>query len=289
MEMPFSHDDIRHTYEPLHDHLLTRDIIRRYALNARDVREVALEGLDLSGAGQVLDLGCGYGFFSEKLGGRLQQGAAILGIDMVDGDNRFRFLETAGRHGYHGDFILGRADLIRDLGEASFDLVIASYSLYFFPHLMGDIARILSDKGVFIAVTHSRHSLEEVTRFVPLCMEKAGLAPPAEIAIHRLFREFSLEDGGVGLSRYFGSVERIVYPNRLIFPPEGVGDCVSYFLKKRYLLMKDASEIDPQKQEDMVSCFKTMVYEHARRHGGIDITKDDAVFRCFSPLRRGEV
>jgi len=285
----FSQDDIRLTYEPIRDHILTGDIIRRYARNARDIREVALEGLDLSRVRQALDLGCGYGFFTEKLGGRLHHGAGVLGIDVVNRHNRDRFLETVGRLGYNGDFTQGRADLIRDMDKARFDLVIASYSLYFFPHLMGEIARILSRSGVFIAVTHSRHSLKEVTRYVPLCMEKAGFIPPVELAISRLFREFSLEDGGAELSRYFGSVEEIIYPNRLHFPFERVGDCVSYLVKKRYLLMKDVSETDPQKLEDMLFSFNTMIYEHARLHGEVDITKDDAVFRCFSPVGRGEV
>jgi SAM-dependent methyltransferase len=283
MGMLFSQDDIRQTYEPIRDHILTRDIIRKYARNARDIREVALEGLDLSRVKQALDLGCGYGFFTEKLEGRLHEGAGVLGIDVIDLNNRERFLETTGRMGYRGDFIQGRADLIRDMDAARFDLVIASYSLYFFPHLMGEIARILSPEGVFIAVTHSRESLKEVMKYVPLCMEKVGITPPGEIAISRLFREFSLEDGGEELSRHFGSVERIIYPNRLNFPFEGVGDCVSYLDKKRYLIMKDVSETDPQKLEDMVFYFKAMVYEHARKHGGVDITKDDAVFRCFCP------
>jgi SAM-dependent methyltransferase len=284
----FSQEDIRQTYEPINDHILTRDIIRRYARNARDIREVALEGLDLSGVRQALDLGCSYGFFTEKLEGRLSPGAGILGVDVIDLNNRDRFLQTILGMGYNGDFIQGRADLIRDMDTGRFDLVVASYSLYFFPHLVGEISRILSPKGIFVAVTHSRDSLKEVTRFLPLCMEKVGVAAPLEIAIHRLFGEFSLEDGGPGLSRHFRTVERILYPNRLQFPFEQVGDCVNYLDRKRYLLLKDVSETDPQKLEDMLVYFKNMVYEHAREHGAIDITKDDAVFRCFSPIRRGE-
>lgn len=283
----FSQDDIRNTYGPIKDHILTSDIIRRYARNVRDIREVALEGLDLSRTGHALDLGCGYGFFTEKLEGRLGEGASILGIDVIDRNNRDRFLQTVEKMGYHGDFIQGRADLIKDMAGARFDLVVASYSLYFFPHLVGEIARILSDKGVFVAVTHSRDSLKEVTRYVPLCMEKLGLTPPGDIAISRLFREFSLEEGGEELSRHFGSVERIVYPNHLRFPLDRVGDCVSYLDRKRFLIMKDVAETDPQKVEDVVVHFKRMVYEHARRNDGVDLTKDDAVFRCYFPEGRG--
>jgi SAM-dependent methyltransferase len=287
METLFSHEDIRNTYEPIGDHILSRDIIRTYASNSRDIREVALEGLDLTRTAQALDLGCSYGFFTEKLEGRLGAGAHVLGIDVIDRHNRARFLETVERMGYRGSFIQGKADLVRDMEGARFDLVVASYSLYFFPHLVGEIARILSPGGVFIAITHSRHALKEVTRYVPRSMEMAGLAPPEEIALSRLFRSFSSENGGRALSRHFGRVERIVYPNRLRFPPEKVGDCVSYLDKKRALIMKDVSESDPQKMEDVVFYFRKMVYAYARENGGFELTKDDAVFRCHFPEGRG--
>jgi SAM-dependent methyltransferase len=287
METLFSQDDIRSTYEPIKDHILSRDIIRTYASNTRDVREVALEGLDLTRVRQALDLGCSYGFFTEKLEGRLHGGAHITGIDVINRNNRDQFLATVDRMGYQGSFIQGSADLIKDIESGRFDLVAASYSLYFFPHLVGEIARILSPGGVFIAITHSRHALKEVTRYVPLSMGKAGLAPPDEIAISRLFRGFSLEDGGEALSRHFRRVERIVYPNRLHFPSGKVEDCLSYLDKKRALIMKDVPESDPQKRADVVSYFETMVYEHARENGGVDLTKDDAVFRCSFPKGRG--
>ncbi len=179
----YSRQDIRKTYELIQEHMRAKAIIREHALNRRDIREVALEGLDLSAVRRVLDLGCGYGFFTEKLQGRLHQGAHILGIDLVDRENRRVFLQTVKDIGYEGEFVRSRADIIRSMDESSFDMAIASYSLYFFPHLVGAIARVLSPEGVFIAVTHSKYSLREVTSFVPRCMERMGIVPPIVIAI----------------------------------------------------------------------------------------------------------
>ncbi len=283
----YSRQDIRKTYELIQEHMRTKAIIREHALNRRDIREVALEGLDLSGVRRVLDLGCGYGFFTEKLQGRLHQGAHILGIDLVDRENRRVFLQTVKDIGYEGEFVRSRADIIRSMDESSFDMAIASYSLYFFPHLVGAIARVLSPEGVFVAVTHSKYSLREVTSFVPRCMERMGIVPPAEIMINRLFRAFSLEEGEEMLSPFFGRVERVIYENDLLFPLDRIGECIDYLDKKKHLIFKEVMENHPQKVGDMVSYFNDMVFAYAKEHGRIVLTKDDAVFRCFRPRRRG--
>lgn len=283
----YSRQDIRKTYELIQEHMRAKAIIREHALNRRDIREVALEGLDLSGVRRVLDLGCGYGFFTEKLQGRLHQGAHILGIDLVDRENRRVFLQTVKDIGYEGEFVRSRADIIRSMDESSFDMAIASYSLYFFPHLVGAIARVLSPEGVFVAVTHSKYSLREVTSFVPRCMERMGIVPPGEIMINRLFRAFSLEEGEEMLSPFFGRVERVIYENDLLFPLDRIGECIDYLDKKKHLIFKEVMENHPQKVGDMVSYFNDMVFAYAKEHGRIVLTKDDAVFRCFRPRRRG--
>lgn len=283
----YSRQDIRKTYELIQEHMRTKAIIREHALNRRDIREVALEGLDLSAVRRVLDLGCGYGFFTEKLQGRLHQGAHILGIDLVDRENRRVFLQTVKDIGYEGEFVRSRADIIRSMDESSFDMAIASYSLYFFPHLVGAIARVLSPEGVFVAVTHSKYSLREVTSFVPRCMERMGIVPPGEIMINRLFRAFSLEEGEEMLSPFFGRVERVIYENDLLFPLDRIGECIDYLDKKKHLIFKEVMENHPQKVGDMVSYFNDMVFAYAKEHGRIVLTKDDAVFRCFRPRRRG--
>jgi len=283
----YPRQDIRKTYELIQEHMRTKAIIREHALNRRDIREVALEGLDLSAVRRVLDLGCGYGFFTEKLQGRLHQGAHILGIDLVDRENRRVFLQTVKDIGYEGEFVRSRADIIRSMDESSFDMAIASYSLYFFPHLVGAIARVLSPEGVFIAVTHSKYSLREVTSFVPRCMERMGIVPPGEIMINRLFRAFSLEEGEEMLSPFFGRVERVIYENDLLFPLDRIGECIDYLDKKKHLIFKEVMENHPQKVGDMVSYFNDMVFAYAKEHGRIVLTKDDAVFRCFRPRRRG--
>ncbi|MGC9323759.1 MAG: class I SAM-dependent methyltransferase [Desulfomonilia bacterium] len=286
MKPLFSHVDIKNTYEQIDDHRHTSMLIQRYAANSRDIRDVALEGLNLEACERVIDLGCGYGFFTEKLKGRLAPSATIVGIDVVNRSNREAFKATVSSMSYRAEYIQDSADIIVDMDDASWDLAIASYSLYFFPHLIPDISRILRPDGVFITLTHSRYSLQEVTTLVPGCMKISGLDPPGDLRIHRLFRSFSLEEGYEQLAGYFDRVERIMYDNSLTFPLDQVRDCIDYLDKKRYLIFKEVMEMHPHKIDEVVSHFNRAVSEHAEVHGKVIITKDDAVFRCFHPHRK---
>ena len=280
----FSYEDIRKTYEEVDWHRRTRMIIQKYALNTQDIRDAALAGLDIKQFRDVLDLGCGYGFFTERLKGKLNDQAKIIGIDVVNKNNRDTFLNTVTLMGYMGTFIQGSADIIADMAQESFDLVIASFSLYFFPHMIPWIAKVLRRTGLFIAVTHSRHTLHEVIRFVPSCMRAVGLTPPDDLRINRLFRVFSLEEGASQLSPHFEEVERILYENSLVFPFDQFDQCVEYLDNKKHLIFKEVSEIYPYKIEDVAAAFNMALFEHARLHGKVLITKDDGIFRCRLPV-----
>jgi ubiquinone/menaquinone biosynthesis C-methylase UbiE len=279
----FSDDDIRKTYEVVPDHKFTRDVITNYSTNQDDIREVALGGLDLKSCMKVLELGCGYGHFTEKLADRLANGAHITGMDLLEG-NRTGFMSALERTGYHGDFIKTGAEMIRDYPAQSFDLVIASYSLYFFPGLISEIARVLKPEGTFITITHSKFSLKEITRLIPHSLETIGLAPPKVIAINRLFLSFSQEEGQSKLAPYFRDIEMIRYPNAMIFPSEKIIDCINYISKKRFLLFKDITRQYPEKMDDVQLRIFQQVNVLARDKGSFTVTKDDAVFRCRMPM-----
>ncbi len=289
MTVLYSPKDIRNTYERIENQRRTRHIIREYALNRLDIRDLALSGLDLGCARRVLDLGCGYGFFTEKLMGRLPEDAYIQGMDIVNGDNKQAFEDIARSIGYSGRFMQADAGSITGMADGSYDLVIACYSLYFFPHLIPHIARILSPGGVCIAITHSRRSLQEVTAFIPGCMEMIGLSPPDEVMITQLLKAFSLENGQEMLRPHFAQVEKIVYPNTLVFPLDHLNDCVDYLDKKKHLILKDVSEKYAHRVDDMLLCLHRVLTDHARVNGEIIITKDDAIFRCFRPYGRDAI
>lgn len=279
----YSTEDIKKTYESIQNHIRTKHIILNYSKNAGDIRKVALEGLDLSKVERVLDLGCGYGFFTESLEGLLKKGTLILGMDLIDENNRDSFLTTVEGMGYRGEFIAENASSIKTMGDSSFDLIIASYSLYFFPYLIDEIARILSREGIFIAVTHTEYSLQEVIQMIPRCIEGLGLIPPDEILISRLFRTFSMENGEGQLAPYFEETEKIVFENSLTFPSEKVNDCIEYLEQKKHLLFKDIEASYPERMDDIISSFYRDILAFAQKGERIALTKDDVVFRCHKP------
>jgi len=279
----YSAEDIKRTYESIQNHKRTKHIILNYSKNGGDIRKVALDGLDLSKVRRVLDLGCGYGFFTESLKGLLKKGAFIVGMDLIDGRNRDSFLTTVAGMGYRGEFIADNANSIKTMGDSSFDLIITSYSLYFFPHLVAEIARILNDDGIFIALTHTEYSLQEVIQLIPRCIEGLGLVPPEEILISRLFKTFSMENGKAQLAPWFEKTEQIVFNNSLTFPSENVNDCIEYLERKRHLLFKDTQDNYPERIDDIISSFYGGILEFAQKEDGIALTKDDVVFRCYKP------
>jgi SAM-dependent methyltransferase len=279
----YSEEDISRTYEKVHDHKFTKDIISRYSTNRHDVREIALSGIDLSRVRNALDLGCGYGLFEEKLEGRLAPDASITGIDIVD-SNEAPFLRTVVKCGYSGTFIRDGADYITAIDNRIYDLIIASYSLYFFPHLIEDISRILKTDGVFITITHSRDSLKEITDLIPSSMEQTGITAPDEFAINKLLKAFCLEDGYQQLKPHFEKVEMLPYNNAMLFSPDNLSDCVEYIAKKRALLFKDIIDSHPHKIGDIEDNFYKRLYEQTVSKGLLNITKDDAIFRAFNPL-----
>ncbi len=279
----YTNNDITRTYRKIDDHIDTGRYILSYSKNTADIRDVALEGLDLRGVESAIDLGCSYGFFTEKMAPRLGKSAFITGIDIVDEENRDSFLRIVEAAGRRGRFIGGSADQVKHFESRTFDLVVASYSLYFFPHLIGEIGRILRRGGIFIAVTHTERSLDEIIGLIPGTMSRVGLESSGELAIRRLFRAFSMESGREKLEEFFDRIEIVVYPNKLVFPKENIEDCIDYLYKKRCLLFKEVIDEKPELLEHVMGEIFGELKAIAQREGAVEITKSDCIFRCYGP------
>lgn len=247
-------------------------IIRARSTNPVDVREAALDGLDLSAAREVLDLGCGFGFMSETLARRVAAGAKITGVDEWPSDET-PFLDRVRCAGCKGTFVCAHVDSTLPWPDRHFDLIVCCYSLYFFVEVLPELARTLAPDGVFVAVTHSEANIRGQ-------LPDAGLTEAAD-GLLRLTHRFSAENGARLLDRWFGEIRRIDYPNSLVFEREHMEELLAYLRFKLPILIPDAPT-----EREVLGRLERYCRAVLARSGQLTIDKSDAVFRCRRPKWR---
>lgn len=255
-------------------HEAVSEIIRRHSANHRDVRQVALAGRDLSSVERVLDLGCGFGFMAEAVARRAAPEAVIVGVDAGD-ENEAAFLAHVGRTGRRAEF--ERFEVRSELPwpAASFDLVLSSYSLYFFPQILPEIARVLTPGGRLLAVTHDEAGVREQV----MLME----GDPRTSELLRVVRRFSAENAAGQLACHFRRVERIDYPNRLVFEAGDIDELVQYLNFKVHLLVS-RGEAEERLARRLCAGLKDVLAEREQ----VVVSKNDAVFWAEGARRGSE-
>jgi SAM-dependent methyltransferase len=259
-------------YKSPTDHESISAIIRRRSTNQADVREVALRDLDLSVIEDVLDLGCGFGFMSKVLADRAAPNARFVGVDAWPTDEA-PFLSNVLANGRTGSFTCMKIGSHLPWPDQTFDLVVCCYSLYFFVDVLPDIARVLKPHGTFLTITHSESSIVGD-------LPAAGFADAAA-GLLSLIRQFSAENGLDILRKWFGQVTQINYKNNLRFEPEHADELLTYLQFKLPFLVPGSSPDD-----NLPTALKRYVVRSLRETGELIIDKNDAVFRCGSPLCR---
>ncbi|MBM3695992.1 MAG: class I SAM-dependent methyltransferase [Actinobacteria bacterium] len=246
-------------------------IIRRHSTNPADIRQEALRGIDLSGATRLLDVGCGYGAMVEALAGRIRPGVEVIGVDIYCSDEEV-FVARARAITGSARFICRRLDSRLDFPDQYFDAVIAAYSLYFFPRLIPELARVLKPDGVLVSLTHSESNFQGM-------LAAMGVSP-RQSAMHSLLSRFSAENGATRLAEHFGAVESRPYPNTLVFRAEDLED---YLALVRFKLPSLLPAGDPAlgRPEALLAWARELL----ARAGCVSIEKDDAVFIATEPRR----
>lgn len=253
-------------------HAAISELIRRRSVNRADVREVALAGLDLGDAKSVLDLGCGFGFMTEAIAPRVAADALIVGIDACEA-NEQPYLACVAASGRRGEFSCRRIESRLEWPDESFDLVLASYALYFFPEVVADIARVLARHGVFLAVTHTERSCRELLRAVGL--------PETNAPLLRTICGFSAESGAEQLSRWFDEVEHVRYENALVFDGDAPDDLLTFVRFKLPLLLPEITAGD-----ELPETIAQAVHSYIEQDTPLRLDKEDAAFRCRRPRKR---
>lgn len=129
--------------------------------NANIHYDALLEGIVPPGAARALDVGCGDGFLSARLAGRLGPGGHVVGLDAdagVLGRARERFPD-AGVEWVHADVMTAA------LEPGSFDAVVSNAALHHVPDTAAALTRLAAlvrPGGVVAVVGFARTDLREL-------------------------------------------------------------------------------------------------------------------------------
>ena len=262
-------------------HRFTADIIKRHSTNRDDIRKVALDGLNVKWCKNILELGCGFGFFTEALKGKVHPDAVVTGVDIIR-DYEPLFLEACKRAGIKGDFTSSGASVVKDLKDRSVDLVICSYSLYFFPEIVPDISRILKSDGLLVATVHNRKNMNELVSFARDVLASNGMLNQDErLPIEIFISSFSSENGHEILSPWFQDIQVTNYSNTLVFKPGDIYSLIEYFrFKCPFLLSRVKDKVETV--FDLLEVHLQKSFTESRSN--FTISKDDTIFVCSNPL-----
>ena len=270
-------------YGNINQHRSIADLIRKRSTNKRDVRDVALENINLNEMLTILDLGCGFGFFTEALKGRVPTRTAVTGVDLIPGHEPL-YLQACAQAGVQCRFIPGNVSVITSFKDQSFDLVLCSYALYFFPEMVPHIARILKPGGIFTTITHDSQNMGELFDCIKNIMDRHYAQIEHLLPAERIIREFSAENGMAILAHWFGQVKTIDYPNALVYHMDDMQEIIDYFhFKSPFFLTGTNIE-----GKDIAIHLPTLLQQKSHATNGVVISKNDRIFICSDP-RTNEV
>jgi len=272
--------DLADVFNDVSAHMLISGIIRNQLTNDRDVREEAFRGLDFSGCREILDIGCGFGFFSGGLAGKLDSDAVITGIDRHE-KYRQSYKETAENAGIKNNFISEGISAISRFDESSCDLVICSYALYFFPEFIPDVARILKDDGLFIVITHSCPHMKELTFLVKGILASENIPHERLLPYELLINRFCDYNGTGLLSPWFSNIIRKEFRSEIVFSPSDFEKFAEYFRFKFPFFILCGKE----DENKLTRLILNRVAQLLEETGSFNITKDDTIFICSKPMK----
>lgn len=253
-------------------------MIARHLSNKLDIRQQAFDQLDLSATKDILDLGCGFGFFTEALGGKVHPEARITGIDRFPEYEWFYF-QSCERAGIKANFRSNGIGLLSELPSDSYDLILCSYAMYFFPEYVGEISRILKPDGLFIAITHALPHMEEFCTYVRGVLKDNGLIVTIDLPYESLISRFSDQNGVEILEKEFKNIKTVRYKCKLNFGPDDHQDLIDYFNFKHHFFIPQMIDPEDKLHAKVISRLK----QDLKARNGIEVTKNDVIFVCRSP------
>lgn len=279
----FSDYDIEHSYYNSDALVRIQRLIAEHSTNKQDIRDIAFSDIDFEGVNHILDLGCAFGYSILGLKERIRPGTHIVGFDLQESYQK-PFLKVCRQVGANGEFHISDVAELATFPPQSFDLVISSFSMYFFPDSLAHIAGVLKREGAFVAITHSEDILRELIMDIASVMDTFEVKTPEVFCIQRLFQEFSCENGREILTPHFGSIICNPFENKLQFAKKDLGKFVDYVDMKKHLFFKEVYEHNPDNVTSVLENVMATVAEKAEKKEWVEFNKNDCVFICREPL-----
>jgi ubiquinone/menaquinone biosynthesis C-methylase UbiE len=217
---------------------------------------------------RILEIGCGYGALWKNRNDAFIPSLDITICDLSEGMIQKAILNLQEDY---ADLNTRVAD-IQDLPfqNRSFDTVIANHMLYHVPDLdkgLSEVARVLSDDGVFYASTIGRSHMKEMVDHIRVFL---GGNPDNPFPVF----SFRTDNGGALLSQYFEDVEFTEFNDGL--EVTDVDPLLDYYLSSDRL----SGPIKDKKAE-----FTHFLKSKLERDGVIRITKEVGIFKASKRKR----
>jgi len=273
---------IEKVFRDVHEHQRVAKLIQKFSTNKSNVLKTALGGLDLGECRQILDLGCAFGSFTEKLKGRVTPDATATGVDIIAAYEPL-YLAACRRASIQGQFFSTGLPILKTFPERSFDLALCSYALYFFPDVIPEVARLLRQEGFFAVITHCRRNTGELIDLTKRILKTNGLLQEKDLPLEIITDRFSSDNGEALLRPWFGRVEIIDFNNALVFPREDTGYLLEYFRFKSPFYLTDTG----LNAEVILPMILETLEQASCERNGMTVSKDDRIFICSLPRHGG--
>ena len=278
MEDKIKDTQLADVFRHLDLHAAIAEIIVRHSTNHQDIRQIALSDLDLRACRNIIDLGCAFGFFSQALKGKVHPQAKIMGID-VCGNYQDQFISSTQNAGIQAEFCPADINVLDKLPFASFDLIICSYALYFFPEAIPRIASLLNHNGTFITLAHARPHMTQLINIIKTCMRSYGVDVDCYLPVEKLMNRFSSANGRQLLTPWFGNIKEIKYKNSLVFTPASSDDLIKYLRFKGPYFIPETT----LPKNNILTLLEECLAKRLCAEKKFIVSKNDIIFTCTNP------
>lgn len=245
------------------EHLAVR--YRTHELYSRpqiDFHQWVLDAIDWQGDEWVLDAGAGPGNYCEAVNARIPDGRLVVG------DLSLGMARQAQHEAECGVLNFDAQEL--PFPDGLFDVVLANHMLYHVPDIdqaLHELRRVLRPDGLLVASTNSTgHHLTEFDTLARRACTLLGYPKQKFKAPHTAF---SLENGGLIMSRHFRAVARYDLPSAFHF--NEVEPVLAYIDSTRTLHVFDLP--DEVAWDDFMEVMRKQITRLIRAFGELQVQK----------------